>query len=383
MERLALTFFDFYQYLLLPIILIIGWIVCILVGAKQKKELLTVSVIYFWHTLFSCYYWYYTLTNTADAVGYYIGSHTEEFSLNPGTAFLTTFTSLFTKVFEANYLNTALVFNIFGSIGLILFYKTLRHYFKSLNKFWILLIFAPSMSFWSAGLGKDAISFFATCLFTFSLVKNQKVVILIPLAFLSMFMVRPHVAFMMLVSYVIFFIVRSRTPFAFKLLTLPMIIGGVVLSLGFIQQYVGLQDASLSGLGSYVGQRQEYNLEGGSSVDIASMSFPMQLFTYIFRPLPFEAHSAVALLTSLENTVFLLLFIYILCKTKFKLSYYVEGKNLWLFLYAFFTCSILAVTTANLGIATRQKWMFMPVLLYLLVYTFYEYRKSRERLRVK
>ena len=134
MERLALTFFDFYQYLLLPIILIIGWIVCILVGAKQKKELLTVSVIYFWHTLFSCYYWYYTLTNTADAVGYYIGSHTEEFSLNPGTAFLTTFTSLFTKVFEANYLNTALVFNIFGSIGLILFYKTLRHYFKSLGR---------------------------------------------------------------------------------------------------------------------------------------------------------------------------------------------------------------------------------------------------------
>lgn len=374
MERLALTFFDFYQYLLLPTVLIIGWVVCILVGAKRKGELLTVSIIYFWHTLFSCYYWYYTITNTADAVGYYRESFDWEFSLYPGTEFLMTFTSIFTRGFESNYLNTALVFNIFGSLGLLLFYQTLKPYLASLNKFWLLLIFAPSMSFWSAGLGKDSLSFLATCLFIFSIVKQQKVLLWVPVAFLIMFMVRPHIAFMMMVSYVIYFLISSRAHLILKLLILPVIAGAVILSLGFIQRYVGLQDVSVTGLGSYVGQRQSYNLEGGSSVDIASMSYPMQMFTYIFRPLPFEAHSVVALLTSFENTIFLGLFIYLLFKTRLKLGYYVKGKNLWLFLYAFFTCSILAVTTANLGIATRQKWMFMPVLLYLLVYAFYFYK---------
>ena len=107
--------------------------------------------------------------------------------------------------------------------------------------------------------------------------------------------------------------------------------------------------------------------------------FPFEVFTYIFRPLPFEAHSAVALVTSLENTILLLLFLYIVFKTKFNFRSFVQDKNLWLLSYVFLTCTILAMTTANLGIASRQKWMFMPILLYLLIHAFHNYKAKNSR----
>ncbi len=184
---------------------------------------------------------------------------------------------------------------------------------------------------------------------------------------------------MMLVSYLLYYVIKAKTHVVLKLFILPIIAAGVIIALSFVQQYVGLEEASLSSVSDYVDQRQGYNQSGGSSLDIASMSYPMQMFTYVFRPLPFEAHSALALITSLENIILLLLFVYILIKSKFNFRPFVEKKNLWLLGYVFLTCTILAITTANLGIATRQKWMFMPVLLYLLIYSFHDYKLNKSR----
>ena len=103
---------------------------------------------------------------------------------------------------------------------------------------------------------------------------------------------------------------------------------GIILSSSFVQQYVGLEEASIDSVSSYVDQRQGFNQSGGSSIDLQSMSYPMQIFTYIFRPLPFDAHSALALFTSIENTILLFLFIYILFKNKFRLYTFTEGKTL-------------------------------------------------------
>jgi hypothetical protein len=38
-----------------------------------------------------------------------------------------------------------------------------------------------------------------------------------------------------------------------------------------------------------------------------------------------------------------------------------------MWLYVLITWTVLAVTTANLGISLRQKWMFAPVLMFLLL----------------
>jgi hypothetical protein len=369
--------FNYYQTMLTISILIVGLFLSFIIGCKKKIDISIVITLFLWHTFFSLFYYFFTLSNAADAVVYYYNSLGENLKFYPGSPFVYYFSSLFSKGLDANYLNVTLVYNLFGVLGLIFLYLSVKKYLESLYWVWICLLFIPSMSFWSAGLGKDAISFFSVCLFLYTITTNKKIYILLPISFFFMFMVRPHIALMMIVSFIFYFILKSKVHIFFKITTLPIIVAGIIISSGFVQQYVGLEEASIDSVSSYVDQRQGYNQSGGSSIDLQSMSYPMQLFTYIFRPLPFDAHSALALFTSIENTLLLILFLYVLFKNNFRLYSFVEGKNTWLLIYAFLTCSMLAITTANLGIATRQKWMFMPIFLYLLIYAFYQYKQAQ------
>ncbi len=374
---------DFYQIILTLSILLFSFLFFFFLFVRNKKDIILVFLIFFWHTFFSIFYYWYSLFNTADATLYYKYSFSNNLEIYPGTKALIYLTSLFSKGLDASYLNTTLFYNFFGTFGIFLFYFSLKKYLNNLSWYWKLIIFIPSMSFWSAGLGKDAISFFSICLFLYTLSSNNKIYIFLPISFFIMFIVRPHIALMMIVSFVIYFIIRSKVHILFKVITLPIIVASITFSSSFVQQYIGLEEASIDSVSSYVEQRQGYNQSGGSSIDLQSMSYPMQIFTYIFRPLPFDAHSTLALFTSIENTILLFLFIYILFISKFRLYSFVEGKNTWLLIYAFLTCSMLAITTANLGIATRQKWMFMPIFIYLLIYAFYRYKHNQYAISIK
>lgn len=372
-----LTNYSFYQNMLTIVILLSSYISLFLFRITKKSDILNISLLFIWHTLFSIIYYLFTLNNIADARKYYLDSLSLDYNVfYYGTQFITYVTSIFTQGIDASYLNVTLIFNFFGSMGLILLYLSLKDFFIAMGRHWMLLLILPSMSFWSAGLGKDSLAFFCTCLFLYSIVSNKKDPILLSVSFVLMFLIRPHIAFMMLMSYVIYFVVRAKVRIIFKVIILPIIFLGMISAFGVVQQFVGIGDISFDSVGEYVDKRQGTNLEGGSSLDISSLSYPMQMFTYIFRPLPFEAHNMLALVTSLENLLLLCLFVYILFKSRFNLKTWIHGKNLWLFSYVLLTCTVLALTTANLGIATRQKWMFMPVLIYLLMYAFYSKKQK-------
>ena len=128
---------------------------------------------------------------------------------------------------------------------------------------------------------------------------------------------------------------------------------------------------SLSNLWAYLNLRQSYNMDGGSGVDISSMNFPLQLFTYLFRPLPNEAHNTLAFLASLDNvlllTVFILSIISIIFVKREKLILNHPKENRWFLLIFSLTVLILSsLITSNMGISARQKWMVMPILLYYM-----------------
>lgn len=364
-----------YQIALTFVILIISYFTIFMLGVRNKKDIFFITSIFLWHTFFSVVYFKFTSVQGGDALNYYSKSLTADFSSFKPAGLPTFIASIFTKYFEASYLNVTLIFGLIGTTGLILLYLSLKSFLIHLSKIWHLILFIPSMSFWSSGLGKDSISFCAICLFIYSIVSQKKIAFIFSV--LIMFMVRPHIALTMSVSFILYYIVRSQIHLIFKLLTLPIMIFGAFILTSFVQSYVGIEEASIEGLGDYIDKRQGANLGGGSSLDISSMSYPMQMFTYIFRPLPFDAHNIVSGVTSIENTLILILFLFLFTKTSIKNL--LMDTNLLLFIYFLFTCTILALTTANLGIATRQKWMFMPVVLYLLIYAYHDYSVKKNR----
>lgn len=328
--------------------------------------------LYVWHTGFCLFYMDFSLTNVSDATGYYISSFNYAGDFELGTKFIIFFTSLFSVYLGMSYLGIFLVFNIFGSIGLLAFYGALRiataDKSRTLRILSLLIILMPSVSFWTAALGKDSIAFMATGLALWGALEFGRRTLLLALAVTAMLLVRPHMAAVMVLAFVVASLFSARLSLVQRVTLGTLALAVTAVMVPFTLKFVGLENPSSSGdVMAYIEKRQGYNQEGGGGVDITAMSPPMQLFTYLFRPLPFEAHSLFALAASLDNVILLGLFIVGARRIFTYRSPNPRESRTFLWVFALVSWTILALTTANLGISVRQKWMFTPVLLYLFL----------------
>ena len=323
-------------------------------GLKKKRGLL----LYLWHTLFCFAYIYYVSTFGGDALVYYTKALSDGFEFRVGTTAVV-------------FLTKILVHGL-GSIGLLTVDGALKHATQYKSKFLkrlaTIIIFLPSVSFWSSAIGKDAISFLAMGLALWAALQLNRRVWLMVFAISLMLIVRPHMAGMMIIALAMSVMFDKKSSPLKRILLGIVAIAGATIMVPFALDYAGVSDASSSeGLIDYVEQRQSYNMEGGGGVDIANMSLPMQLFTYMFRPLIFEARSITALAAAIDNLILLYLFVlgcYALIKKK-RQKFTENRKFMWV--YLMLAWIVLAMTTANLGIAIRQKWMFAPMLIFLLI----------------
>jgi len=135
-----------------------------------------------------------------------------------------------------------------------------------------------------------------------------------------------------------------------------------------LQQFLALDTFDAESVAEYVQRRQEYNLGGGSSLDLSEYPFPIQFFTYMYRPLFFDANGILGLIVSIENLIYLIATLICIPRLVRLLSG-TENAFFWRLNFFFWTLStaVLATTTANLGIAMRQKTMVLPSLLVLVV----------------
>jgi hypothetical protein len=329
-------------------------------------------LLYAWHTIFSVVYLWYALNFGADALGYYEAGLSGRVDFNVGTAGIEFLTMLLVQDLGLSTLGTFLVFNIFGVVGLLAVDSCLQMAARDKPKYLIYLanivIFLPSMSFWSSAIGKDSVSFMATGLALWAALALQKRWLLMVLAIVIMFLVRPHMAGIMVFSCCLDILLSRYTSLPKKIVFIALASVAATLVLPSALRYAGVGEAIASEeIMDYVGRRQAYNTEGGGGIDIASMSLPMQLFTYMFRPIIFEATTVFAFVAAIDNLVLVFLFALggwsLFRGRKSGLG----ESRVFLLAYAMLAWVVLAMTTANLGIALRQKWMFAPMLIFLLI----------------
>ena len=131
-----------------------------------------------------------------------------------------------------------------------------------------------------------------------------------------------------------------------------------------------LEEFSFEAMGEFadkkVGNLNTNNV--GSGVNLSSYSWPMKLFTYMFRPLFIDAHNFVAFFSSVENLVYLWLSLFIYR------NWTPEAiRDMPLFIKAGMI-TFIPVTLAfmnslsNLGIIMRMKNMTM---IYFLLFCFF------------
>ncbi len=354
------------------IILVLGLLTSILMarkfGAKDKRSV----ILYLWHTFFTFVYYIYTLKFGADATVYYEQGLIGNYIFQPGTHFIRFIVMILTNYFYFNMIGCFLFFNILGALGLIILdsiiHRTVSNQKKLLRIVATLVIFLPSISFWSSGIGKDPISFLSVVLALWSSLNLKNRLFPMSLSIMMMFFVRPHIAGILIISLAISLFFDKKTNALVKVLLASVTIGISSLLVPYALNYAGIQDSNTpEDIAEYIQGREDVYKSTDSGLTLSEMSFPMKLFTYMFRPTILEARSVTQIFSALDNILLLYLFIaggYRIIKNKNTTS--LENRK-FMWAYATIAWIILALTTGNLGIAVRQKIMVLPFFLYLFI----------------
>lgn len=367
---------------IISLILFIILGLCLAIGQRpifQVPVQLSIAMLA-WHTMFSFLYLYVTLTSGSDSIAYYIKSFSNSGEFYPGTLAVVYFTSFFTQLFSSSLGSVFLFFSLAGYVGLIAFLSALlevtERSSRNLRYFVVLIAFLPGVSFWSSGLGKDSLSFFSSGLACWAALRISTRYPALIAAAVVLIIVRPHMAGILLISLCIGLFFSRKMNILYRFLLLGVAVPATVFGIVFALNYIGLDDsASFSEISEYIETRQGYNLGGATSVDISSMSIIRRFFTYLFLPIFLGSPGIMGLIVSLENIILLIFsvffFLVSLKRTRKVPSFF------FFFSVSFFSLSlfVLSSTTSNLGIALRQKWMFLPIMIVLLLSYSKNFRK--------
>jgi uncharacterized membrane protein (Fun14 family) len=235
------------------------------------------------------------------------------------------------------------------------------------------------MHFWTASLGKGSLIFFGLMLFAYSITKAKTRILGLVLGSLLVFYIRPHIFFLLAVGTLIGFMTgKDKIAWKMKLTVCGVILAGLFLLQEQILAVVNLNNSQnlIADFIQFTSNRSEALGSAGSGVNMAGYSLPEKIFTFWFRPLFFDAPGILGVIVSIENAIYLLLFLKI-----FRLNFFKFIKNapvnvkmsLVLFLMTSFAMTFVM---SNLGIIIRQKSMIM-YFLFFVIYYFLAHEKSR------
>lgn len=337
--------------------------------------------LYWYHLLFFILYAVYASFNPSDSIRYFkvsnnIGDDWIMF-FEPGTKFISFVAAPFVQL-GFSYLTMMLIFSWMGYIGFVyayLFFKeNITINVKVFKRFDLLtlLLFLPNMHFWTVSLGKGSIIFMGLMMFTQAIKFPQKRLFPLILGAFLVYMVRPHVMLFMLVGVMVGLLTgRDKLKMNVKILIL-------LISMGFLYQASTtiLAVAQLENSENVVDDFEQFS-EGralglsekaGSGIDMNNYPLPLKFFTFWFRPLFVDSPNILGLFSSLENFLYILLFLKI-CSWRFvkfirKAPYLVKMSGIVFLLTSF----AMTFVMSNLGIMMRQKSMVMYFGFFVIYY---------------
>jgi hypothetical protein len=330
--------------------------------------------------LFACHLgaaffnWQYSLEQPADAQGYF--AQTADLAkLAPGTGFIGWFVATIRDVLGASYLDMFMIFHLFGYLGVVLFFRLcvrasgeLDEAPLALRALPYVLAFLPGFHVWTSVMGKDEIVFLGILVFLWGLIRPGPRFLALAAGLAICCLVRPHIAALLAAACVIAAIVSSDIPVLARALLAGGFAIGLIVALPFLTSFVGLEGLNSEAASQVVETWQGRNLDGGSSLDISQYSFAYQGFTFLFRPLFFDATSSLGLVVSVEDLV--LLGVCVWGAPSAWRALWAGTETFFLrfnFIFWGLSTAVLAPVTANLGIALRQKIMLLPSLLLVLL----------------
>lgn len=354
----------------------------------DKKKM---NLLYLYHTFFYGVYIWYVQNEPSDSKHYFYainnhnGSWLELFGTD--TNFIYFLGYPFYKMGLDSYESLMFLFSWFGYIGFVYAYMFFREkipvkikLFQRID-FLTLILFLPNMHFWTVAFSKGAPIFLGLMMFSYAIVNPKSRLFLLILSSLIIFHIRPHVFLFVAVGAAIGYMSGAeKISWGKKFLISGAMLGVVLAVQDQILAVAGLggSDNLIEDFGDFADKRAGGLEASATGVEISSYPLPLKLFTFWFRPLFFDAPGVLGLIVSVENLLYLILFIKILKKdfiSFVKKSPSLVKMSLIIFLTASFAMTFVM---ANLGLIMRQK----STVMYFLFFVIYYYLAQKKYIKI-
>ena len=346
---------------------------------KLNKKIITILFIY--KTIISIIYIPISMNLSLDAFGYWKTALSQDYAFL-STDLISSINKFLREYFYFNFYSMTFFFSFIGNVGTLALASNIKTFTKNitgpLNYLCELVIFFPTLNIWTTAVGKDAITFACINLMIYSLINIKSRIVILLISAILFSLVRPFVGIVIFFSLTIAIITKANLSLLNKLFVGILSFTGLI-TINFFNSgskyfnKLNIFDTNYELIAQGVKYYSEVTSLGNNAIELSEMSFPLKVFSYMFRPLFFDVRDFYTLLMSFENLIILLIFLYLVTKIfKYLKTKTFKFNSLSLFLSIYLTiCWIFySFTIANLGTANRYKLMFLPALISLsLIFT--------------
>ena len=343
---------------------------------KQQINKYFPVVLFCYHLFFAYVAWDYVLHDHGDASRYWfvrqnLSKESWSSYLQPGTDVVKSLTFPLVKYLNLPFWLGFLLFSLLSFIGFYKLWKLILM-ISSENKMaffvGVILLLLPNLHLWTSFIGKESILFVALMLMTEKLLEKNVNSFFFILSFALVAIIRPHVAIVLLIALVIAYFWKGNLTWKNK------IHFGVISAMGFGAMYFLLKKIAFITTNPWdrIVYIYSYHIKGlkktAAYVPLDEYSLPYKMFTFYYRPLPFEKEGLFYNIWSLENLILLFmstasLFLIVKNFKAFQFGFFEIFAIFGVFLLAF----MYIYAYANYGLIARTKIMAMPFLYLLIV----------------
>ncbi|WP_243431417.1 hypothetical protein [Algoriphagus lutimaris] len=295
-------------------------------GLPYKYEL-HLHYLLAYHIFFSLFFTWYIINYGGDSQGYWKfgmeqvlirGDETWFSYFGEGTTFILWLCYIPSQLMGLSYVTGNILFGFLGFIGIRYIFVMTADLFPENHEVLGISLFPAvfyflNLHFWSAGVGKDSVCFWGIAWFFFAVQKYKTRWWQAAIALFFVYLSRPHMGQALISGAGLAILLGSEVKLGYKIALSGLAAAGAILLLPSTLEALRIEELSFEALETMSGVRSAgLNTRNvGSGVDLASYSWPMKLFTYMFRPLFIDSHNIVTFLSSFENLLYLWLSFFI------------------------------------------------------------------------
>lgn len=340
---------------------------------KTKTQQVLIVLLLLVHIGVSIYYYIYTNNAFADARGYYYDPQNEYIEpFTVGTVATFKIVHFLKSSIHASYFDCFLIFQSVGFAGLLILARVFKEIEEKIGvedrNGYLLLLFLPTVLFWTSAIGKDAPLFFAISVAVWSMLRLRHRFLFFCFAVGVMVLFRAHIALitMSAVAAAAFFEGRSSLGRRVGLMMVALI--GVWLVIGPAQRTINFDQKSVSSITTYIEQQQSIYATAGGTTAVIHAPFIVRIVSLLFRPFFFDARGILGFVPSVENVGTVLVVIYTLAHWR-NLAHLARRVFFIRFTLMFSALLLfsLALVYYNVGLGLRERVMAYPMIFSTLV----------------